>query len=342
MEIDINYNSTTNNNTNFNATSSSYSSSPSSSGSPNQTHESNHSFTPNAAAHPYQHHPPRPASSSLTPLPYLPLAPPPYVDHKSAKKIKNDVNIHKDSLRLFHDDNNSDFQLISFTFDALVDGSITILYFAMEGPNCTFKPLYPEIYMPRTIPFQKGLAQKFCQPSGTGIDLNFFELGFLSRHSKKEDIFPLVICAEAGLPSFSASAVLDQIQPPPAIMSSHAQITQAVLKKNNEEHFQVQVIKQILWIEGIRYELREIYGIENCNEEGLNDSDQSGKECVICMTEPKDTAALPCRHMCMCSGCAKELRLRSKKCPVCRQWIRELIEIKIQNQPEVNSSEEYQ
>ncbi|OMO53972.1 hypothetical protein CCACVL1_28167 [Corchorus capsularis] len=39
-------------------------------------------------------------------------------------------------------------------------------------------------------------------------------------------------------------------------MSSHAQITQAVLKKNNEEHFQVQVIKQILWIEGIRYELR--------------------------------------------------------------------------------------
>ncbi|OMO69222.1 hypothetical protein CCACVL1_19600 [Corchorus capsularis] len=42
-------------------------------------------------------------------------------------------------------------------------------------------------------------------------------------------------------------------------MSSHAQITQAVLKKNNEEHFQVQVIKQILRIEGIRYELRIIY-----------------------------------------------------------------------------------
>ncbi|OMO89896.1 hypothetical protein CCACVL1_07575 [Corchorus capsularis] len=86
------------------------------------------------------------------------------------------------------------------------------------------------------------------------------ELGFLSRHSKREDIFPLVIFAEAGLPSFSASEVLNQ---PPLAMSSHAQITQAVLKRNNEEHFQVQVIKQILRIEGIRYELREIYGIEN-------------------------------------------------------------------------------
>lgn len=25
--------------------------------------------------------------------------------------------------------------------------------------------------------------------------------------------------------------------------------------------------------------------------------DDPGKECVICLTEPKDTAVLPCRHM---------------------------------------------
>ncbi|OMO60019.1 Prephenate dehydratase [Corchorus capsularis] len=53
------------------------------------------------------------------------------------------------------------------------------------------------------------------------------ELGFLSRHSKKEDIFSLVIFAESGLPSFSASEVLNH--PLPA-RSSHAQITQAVQK----------------------------------------------------------------------------------------------------------------
>ena len=34
---------------------------------------------------------------------------------------------------------------------------------------------------------------------------------------------------------------------------------------------------------------------------------------------------------CMCSDCAKELRLQTNKCPICRQPIEELIEIKINN-----------
>ncbi|KAI3790704.1 hypothetical protein L2E82_03947 [Cichorium intybus] len=107
------------------------------------------------------------------------------------------------------------------------------------------------------------------------------------------------------------------------------QITQAVLEKNNGDHFKVKVIRQILWIDGIRYELREIYGIGN-SEESFDDTG-SGEECVICMTEPKDTAVLPCRHMCLCSECAKALRLQSNKCPICRQPIEELMEIKINN-----------
>ncbi|KAK6913880.1 hypothetical protein RJ641_021201 [Dillenia turbinata] len=105
------------------------------------------------------------------------------------------------------------------------------------------------------------------------------------------------------------------------------QITQAVLEKNNEDQFQVRVMRQLLWVDGDRYELREIYGIGNSAAD-FDDSDP-GKECVICMTEPKDTAVLPCRHMCMCSECAKELRIQSNKCPICRQPIEELIEIKI-------------
>ncbi|PSS19643.1 E3 ubiquitin-protein like [Actinidia chinensis var. chinensis] len=99
--------------------------------------------------------------------------------------------------------------------------------------------------------------------------------------------------------------------------ASHAQITEAVLEKNDENHFQVKVIQQILWVDGVRYKLREIYGISSATEATGNDND-SGKECVICMTEPKDTAVLPCRHMYMCSECAKELRLQSDKCPICR------------------------
>ncbi|XAR52569.1 hypothetical protein NMG60_11020712 [Bertholletia excelsa] len=254
------------------------------------------------------------------PLSQPPPPPPPYVDQQSAKKIKNDVNVHKDTIRLEFDEKNPEYFLVSFTFDAEVDGSITIFYFGKEGANRAFTTLYPEVYVPVKVPFQKGRGQKFHQPSGTGVDLGFFGINDLSKPFPG-DVFPLVISAESSSPSMEK-------EDNPSESADHAQITQAVLEKNDENHFQVKVIKQILWVDGVCYELREIYGINNANETTLSGND-SGKECVICMTEPKDTAVLPCRHMCMCSGCAKELSLQCSKCPICRQSIEELLEIKV-------------
>ncbi|CAI9102265.1 OLC1v1000507C1 [Oldenlandia corymbosa var. corymbosa] len=266
----------------------------------------------------------RPPAGIQLPLMPPPPQPVPYVDHQSAKKIKNDVNVHKDTIKLDVDEGNSDCHLVSFTFDALVDGSITIYYYAKEGTKCTFTPVYPEMYVPVKIPFQKGLGQKFCQPSGSGIDLGFFDIDDLSKPSDG-DVFPLVISAES-----SPLSTLTEGQPGAEAenASPHAQITQAVIEKSQDNGFKVKVIKQILWIDEVRYELREIFGISDPDEVTINDKD-SGKECVICMTDPKDTAVLPCRHMCMCSECAKELRMQSNKCPICRQPIEELLEIKV-------------
>ncbi|KAK7264519.1 hypothetical protein RJT34_32128 [Clitoria ternatea] len=265
----------------------------------------------------------------LHPQPFYPNPPPPpYVDHQTAKKIRNDVNLHKHTLRLHLDPNNPDHHLISFVFDAVYDGSITIFYFAKEEEKCRFVPQFPDIFEPITFPFQKGAGQKFCQPSGTGIDLGFFELDDLSRPSPGEDVFPLVICAETSLTTLLG----DETTSSSAVGASpHMQITQAVLEKNDGNGpFQVKVVKQILWIDGVSYELRELYGIGSSTAADFDNNDP-GKECVICMTEPKDTAVLPCRHMCMCSECAKALRVQSNKCPICRQPIEELIEIKINN-----------
>ncbi|KAL5541670.1 hypothetical protein UlMin_009380 [Ulmus minor] len=255
------------------------------------------------------------------------VAPPPYVEHQNAKKVRNDVNVHKDSLRVEVDDLNPDQHLVSFVFDAVYDGSITILYFAKEEPPSKFVPLYPDAFMPVRIPFQKGSGQKFRQHSGTGIDLGFFELDDLAKASPNEDVFPLVISAETNPPTDSVDGHLNG---PVQDRSANLQITQAVLEKRNTDSFQVKVIRQVLWIDGVHYELRDIYGIGSSASEGIADND-SGMECVICMTEPKDTFVLPCRHMCMCSECAKELRLQSNKCPICRQPIEEIVGIKINN-----------
>lgn len=41
-------------------------------------------------------------------------------------------------------------------------------------------------------------------------------------------------------------------------------------------------------------------------------------ECVICMSEERDTMLLPCRHLCLCGSCAQSLRYQAHSCPICR------------------------
>lgn len=54
--------------------------------------------------------------------PLLPPPPLPFVEHRQAKKVRNDVNVHKDTLRIEVDEQNPDQHLVSFVFDALYDG----------------------------------------------------------------------------------------------------------------------------------------------------------------------------------------------------------------------------
>ncbi|KAF2284132.1 hypothetical protein GH714_019437 [Hevea brasiliensis] len=159
----------------------------------------------------------------------------PFIEHQNVKKVRNDVNVHKDTLKVEIDEHNPDNYLVSFVFDALFDGSITIFYFAKEEVNCKFVPLFPEAHLPVRIPFQKFLGQKFRQPLGTGIDLGFFELDDLSKPSPGEDVFPLVVVAETCLPVDSTHERDDSLQN----TSGHMQITQSVLEKKNSDTFQL-------------------------------------------------------------------------------------------------------
>lgn len=60
-----------------------------------------------------------PASSQVV---APPPPPPPYVEDQHAKKVRSDVNVHKDTLRLEVDEMNPDYHLVSFLFDAMFDG----------------------------------------------------------------------------------------------------------------------------------------------------------------------------------------------------------------------------
>lgn len=175
---------------------------------------------------------------------------------------------------------------------ALSPYSVTIYYFAKEEAKGDLYPVYKGMYTPNRCSFLKGLGQKFRQPSGSGIDLGFFELDDLSK-PLNGDVFPLVIYAEASPQPMQADEQVGA--------AACAQITQAVIQKANDESFQVKVMKQILWANGERYELQEIFGLVDSAEvesdSNGDNADDLGKECVICLSEPRNTAVLPCRHM---------------------------------------------
>lgn len=254
----------------------------------------------------------------------MPPAPP--LEHQKAVSIRNDVNVKKESLKIVVDEENPGKFLVSFTFDATVDGCITVIFFAKEGEDCGLMPTKQEVLPPVTVHFQQGLGQKFKQPSGTGIDFSLFEEAELLRDGDS-DIYPLAVKAES-----SPTDKDDGPDGSTAPESTNAQITHATFEKEKGE-YKLKVMKQILWVNKMRYELQEIYGIGN-SVEGDTDGNDLGKECVICLSEPRDTTVLPCRHMCLCSGCAKVLRFQTDKCPICRQPVERLLEIKVRDAPD--------
>ena len=123
------------------------------------------------------------------------------------------------------------------------------------------------------------------------------------------------------------------------------------LSTTEENLVKLQVDKQHIFVNGSSYELQEIYGIDNNSSNNNNNNNsleqqhnldqfqqqqqQQQREeedeimCVVCLSEPKDTTVLPCRHMCMCSECARALRFQSNKCPICRNPVESLLEISI-------------
>ncbi|NXR38176.1 MGRN1 ligase, partial [Zosterops hypoxanthus] len=59
-----------------------------------------------------------------------------------------------------------------------------------------------------------------------------------------------------------------------------------------------------------------------------DENSDNSNECVVCLSDLRDTLILPCRHLCLCNSCADTLRYQANNCPICRLPFRALLQIR--------------
>uniref|UniRef100_A0A4W6DSC6 E3 ubiquitin-protein ligase n=1 Tax=Lates calcarifer TaxID=8187 RepID=A0A4W6DSC6_LATCA len=228
-------------------------------------------------------------------FPYVTPAP-----HEPVKTLRSLVNIRKDSLPLhsrYKDDSDTPVEEggkpkvqygVEFTFDADARVAITLYCQAFEEfPMEWYSPKDPSMAS-ETVHYKRGVSQQFSMPS--------FKIDF-------SESVPMVI-----------QAVVDEGDD----CLGHAH----VLLAHVDGSFSVKPLKQKQIVDRVSYLLQEIYGIENKNNQETKPSDDensdNSNECVVCLSDLRDTLILPCRHLCLCNSCADTLRYQANNCPICR------------------------
>ncbi|XP_035947098.1 E3 ubiquitin-protein ligase MGRN1 isoform X2 [Halichoerus grypus] len=258
-------------------------------------------------------------------FPYVTPAP-----HEPVKTLRSLVNIRKDSLRLVRYKDGADspsedsekprvLYSLEFTFDADARVAITIYCQAVEeflNGTAVYSPKSPALQS-ETVHYKRGVSQQFSLPSFK-IDFSEWkddELNFdLDR-----GMFPVVI-----------QAVVDEGDV--VEVTGHAHVLLAAFEKHVDGSFSVKPLKQKQIVDRVSYLLQEIYGIENKNNQETKPSDEensdNSSECVVCLSDLRDTLILPCRHLCLCNSCADTLRYQASNCPICRLPFRALLQIR--------------
>lgn len=89
--------------------------------------------------------------------------------------------------------------------------------------------------------------------------------------------------------------------------------------------------QKIQMAQGGVFLVQNLYGMDRRSGEEEGGVDTDAPECVICLSEPKEVAVFPCRHMCMCMSCAESLPAQSNNCPICRRPVTLLLRYSIRS-----------
>jgi len=252
---------------------------------------------------------------------------------------------------------------LNFIYDAMVTCSIKMdLYECLSDFNPNMTNTQPIMKVYRTEKLKSDVAVKFENfKDSPDLDMTEIMTSLKKLGTNKEgngssssSSFYLIItiyriCQEARADkNFQEQTTFIHID----------QVNEGLSKTDN---WVIKSVRQICQVGKIQFFLQDIYGIENkkkLNKEktayetggaatanlaagipGLDDTagkstnkdpqpDDEDTSCVVCLSEPRDTVMLPCRHLCMCSPCADKLRYQHGTCPFCRNPFQALLRIK--------------
>lgn len=182
--------------------------------------------------------------------------------------------------------------------------------------------------------FEKGLGQVYVSPA---LELSNFSEEQLRFNPDQPREIPLAVCLVLDSEATAAEEE-DEVQDERSVHYTYISLQKAALDSPKADQadrppWSAHVIGQKLEHSGQCFILHEVFGAGPTGERPLSgqrlaDDLEGNTDCVICLSEPRDTAVLPCRHMCFCSYCAGIVRLQCDRCPVCRQKVQSLLQFK--------------
>lgn len=231
------------------------------------------------------------------------------VEVKEGEKVSNLATVDRRSVHYEPETSTLMFEItntVPCTYEVHVAVRETVSKGAViYSPN---KPKNPPVPILLDKPYEAEPCAVFVELEGVSTQ----EQTFVKQYPKQ---MPIVI-------------VLKYTTPEGHEQSEHTDI--ALLPK-------CEVFRQLVVAQGHVYEVEHLFGADHTAEptvaevmgggEGVIDESEDDL-CVICITEAKNTAVIPCRHLCLCKGCAEELKKHSQKCPVCRGPISQLLSMK--------------
>lgn len=254
---------------------------------------------------------------------------------KQTSLVKNPTNLRRESL--FLETTEAGLQVLIFEFDAseASGGCEVHMHFCVTDVSDAIPQFVPAVEPPVLLvqpqKFSSGLHQQF-----RSVQFNLLEFppDLVSYSKDAAAAFPLVIQISSLKAQGSEKQVCDQFT-----YVSFSPIDQKPSdgeeSKECRSRWRAEVLMQKLCLGGQIFSLYDVFGMssqvshpEETMKEEVHQNGQNGRaaECIICLSEPRDTTVLPCRHLCFCGHCAAIIRLQCDRCPICRQKVSSLLQ----------------